>query len=146
MDKQNLLLIVTLLLGFMLGIPSSFIASIWYDRAKQGRSQKAARLKKRDELWKTYLSSESGDERTKAFQELTVVVLRYFILGNVFFGISGLTWLFEFVEMHPFSNGLAALTSLAAIIYFARALAWMRLYFKYSDTIQNQVDRQIVQQ
>ena len=140
MNKQNLILATTLFLGFLLGIPSSFIASAWYDKAKAGRSKKAARLKKQDELWRAYLASDKLDERAKAFQELTMLVLRYFILGNVFFGISGLSWLLEFMGLYPFSNVLVALTSLAALIYFARALSWMRRYFEYSMTIQKEAD------
>jgi hypothetical protein len=144
MDKDVLFLVLGVFFGFLVGIPSSFVASAWYDHAKVGRSRKAAILRKKDDLWRKNLSSNDAELRTKAFQELVVLVLEKFILGNVFFAISGITWIFEFFGMVPSSNFLVAATSLAAVFFFAQSLFWIKRYYAYSNTIKKQAEAEFL--
>ena len=142
MDKDVLFLGFGIFFGFLGGIPASFVASALYDKSKEGRSRKATILRKRDEFWKNSLSSDDADLRTRAFQELTMIILEKFILGNVFFAISGISWIFEFLALTPLSNFLVAATSLTAVLFFAQALSLIKRYYAYSKTIEKQVDEE----
>lgn len=62
----------------------------------------------------------------------------HFILGNVMFAVSGLSWIVDPVAFSlssswgGFERIFATLTSFFALFYFSSALIWLRRLFKYS--------------
>lgn len=131
------------LISFLLGLVGNFIASAVYEKYKAGRTRKAAVLRRKEEIWKEHLSSDDPAVRALAYQEISMKIFRWFILGNVMFGISGLAWMLEFLRLYPLSNGLASLTSLIAVLMFGIALSWIKLYVKSSKSIEQEITEKI---
>ena len=128
-----------LLIGFLLGLVGNFIASIIYEKYKAGQSARATTLRRREELWREYLSSPDANIRNRASQEIIIRSIRWFILGNVMFAISALGWAFDVAGLYPFSNLFTSVTSISAVFLFGIALKWLRMYLRYSTTIEDEI-------
>ena len=116
---------------FVLGLAGNFVVAALYDRYKAGQSAKAEAIRRADQRWNELLNSDDPVVRISAFQELTMQCLRWFILGNVMFAISGIAWVLEFAELYSASNVIASLTSLIAVLLFGRSLTFIKLFFRH---------------
>jgi hypothetical protein len=131
------------LISFLLGLVGNFIATAVYEKYKAGRTRKAAMLRRKEEIWKEHLSSADPAIRTLAYQEISMKIFMWFILGNVMFGISGISWMLEFFQYYPLSNGIASVASLIAALMFSVAFSWIRLYVKNSKSIEQEITEKI---
>ncbi|WP_201191436.1 hypothetical protein [Pseudomonas fluorescens] len=129
----------TLVVGGLLGMVGSFVSSILFEKYKEGRSKKAEQIRRSDELWRQHLSSPDPFVRARAVQEVMINALRWFILGNVMFAISGMTWTMEFAGLYPISNLLASVTSVSAVVMFGIALRWIKKFLKNSSSVAHGV-------
>jgi hypothetical protein len=120
------------LIAFLLGLVGNFIASAIYEKYKEGRSRHAAAIRAQEDEWRRRLSSADQDVRSRAFQDILMRILLWYLLGNVMFGISGLGWLVDFLRIYTVSNLVAAGSSLIAVVMFGMALSWVKRYMKYA--------------
>lgn len=116
----------TQFLGLLVGIAASFIANILWERRKNGEDF--------DEKWKTRFNSTNSDEREKAFRECIVRCLRWYLLGNVMWVISGAAWALEAVGYEGYLVSRIALfiSSVLAMSMFGIALLWLHRYLKWA--------------
>jgi len=121
------------LVAFLLGLVGNFIASALFERYKIGKSRRAAVLRAQENEWRDRLSSQDDAIRNRAFQDVLIRILRWYLLGNVMFGLSGLGWLIDFLRIYAVSNLVAAGSSLIAVIMFGVALSWINRYVKYAE-------------
>lgn len=119
---------------FVLGLAGNFVVAAVYDRYKASRLVRAEAFRREEEKWSRRLGSVDSAVRGAAVEEVALRSLRWFILGNVMFGVSGITWILEFADLYPASNFLASITSLVAVILFGQSLSWLKLYFKHRRT------------
>jgi hypothetical protein len=120
------------ILIFLLGMAGNLIASAVYELYTKGKSDRAAALRAKEDRWRARLTSQDEDVRAHAYREVLMRVLRWNLLGNVMFGISGLAWLMDFLRIYAASNAVAAGSSLVAVIMFGVALSWIKRYLRYA--------------
>lgn len=126
-------------LTFVLGVASSIVASAIYDKYKVGKSRKAAILRKREEVWRERLSSDDANIRGRAYEEILMNVFKWLVLGTMMSCIAGIGWILDFLQMFAWSNSIASLSSVVAVLIFAASFSWIRLYFKHSKTIEKEL-------
>jgi len=120
------------LFWFLLGLAGNFVMSAVYARYTVGQSRRAESIRKFEETWAQRLSSPDSEVRTRAFHDLLIRALRWFILGNVMFGISGFGWITDVFRAYDASNAVATLSSVAAVVMFGVALSWIKRYLRYT--------------
>ncbi len=120
------------LIAFLLGLVGNFIASTIYDKYKAGRSVRAEALRRYEAEWAARLASTDLRVKTDAVHNILFRVLRWYLLGNVMFGVAGLGWIADVFKVYNLSNAVAAISSLVAVVMFGIALSWIKRYLKYT--------------
>ncbi len=121
LTAKDLFLVV---IGFALSIAATGIWQWWAGRSDASRKA-AAEFR---ESWRRRLASADPAAAARAYRELFVRAFIWFILGNVMFALSGISVVSDIVGRWEISSVLSSGVTLLALVFFAFALRWLRLY------------------
>ena len=87
---------------------------------------------KREERLRNLFLKNTSDSKSEAYNEILINILKWLVVGNIMFGVSGMTYFLEVMELYSFSYIVAGLASVTAIVFYLFAILWINKYIKYA--------------
>jgi len=70
--------------------------------------------------------------RSEASTEILINVIKWMIIANIMFGVSGMTYFLELAKLYTTSYVIAGSVSVIALFCYLFALMWVAKYIKFS--------------
>ncbi len=116
--------LITFALGAIGTLVGKFILSYMNVKSKV--------IEERDTRIKNLFKENNSASRSEASNEILINIIKWMIIGNIMFGISGMTYFLELVKFYTTSYIIAGSVSVLALFCYVIALQWVGKYLKFS--------------
>jgi hypothetical protein len=69
--------------------------------------------------------------RSEASNEILINIIKWMVIGNIMFGISGMTYFLEIAQLYTTSYVIAGSVSVIALFCYVFALMWVAKFLKF---------------
>ena len=116
------------LITFTLGVIGTIVG--WF--IKRFMNVKSQYNQDRDKRLMGLFEENIPATRSEASNEILINIIKWMIIANIMFGVSGMTYFLELAKLYTTSYVIAGSVSVIALFCYVFALMWVGKYLKFS--------------